>query len=276
MKPGFYTADQLSNKQYHLGPGISCSGLKLILDKTPYHYWAQYLSQQAQQSVPSHPKMIGTALHAAALEPDRFEAEYVVAPFGARNAAGYKAWEKEQDRLILLEKDMANVLGMRAALSTHPVARALLEDAFEFEYSAYAIDPETGMLCRARNDLLTHSGWIVDLKKCQDASPAGAAKSIANYGYYIQHPFYTDVMAWAGAEPAGFAFIFVEEQYPYAVGVYTVDPQDVMRGRLRYRTALRTYAQCHQSGDWPGYSDIAQVVELPAWARKKIDIRQEF
>lgn len=271
MEPGFYTADQLSNEQYHSGPGISCSGLKLILDKTPYHYWAQYLSPDAQRSASSQAQIIGTALHAAALEPERFEDEYVVAPFGARNAAGFKAWAKEQDRMILLEKDMANVLGMRAALSTHPVARWLLEDAFAFEYSVYANDPETGSLCRCRFDLLTNSGWGVDLKKTQDASPRGAAKAIANYLYYQQDPFYRDVSAWAGAGIEGFAFVFVEELPPHAVAVYVVAPEDVERGRRRNRRALNLYASCLDQDVWPGYGSDAQVIELPYWARKQVD-----
>lgn len=278
MEPGFYKCDELSNDAYHSGPGVSNSGLKLIGQKTPYHFWSRYLDPDRREQKSTGAQMIGTALHAAALEPDRFDEEYVVGEFEARNAKGYKAWAAEQTRHILLRKDMDNVIGMRKSLWSHPVAATLLEDAYEFEYSAYARDPITDVLCRIRMDMLTHSGWIVDLKKCQDASPAGAAKAVANYGYYHQAAFYQDVHHWlTGERPRGFVFIFVEELPPHAVGVYIVDPADEQRGRREYRRNLEIYHQCLTTDTWPGYSQRAEVIELPHWSRRAIDESlQEF
>jgi len=273
MTPGFYTAAELSNAAYHGGAGVSNSGLKLIGDRTPAHFYARYLDPNRRADAGSRPKFIGTALHAAALEPDKFEAEYVVAEgFRDRRAAGFKAWSQAQQRLILMEHEFENVLGMRAALHNHPAARSLLADAFEFEYSAYAHDPETGVLVRMRMDLMTNSGWIVDLKKCQDASQEGAAKAMANYGYHHQDAFYTDCLAWAcGEPPAGFAFVFVEEEPPHAVGVYVLDSDDRDRGRRLYRRNLEIYAHCLERNEWPAYSPEALIVELPYWARRRID-----
>lgn len=290
MDPGFYTAEELSNEEYHRGPGVSNSGLKLIGSKTPAHYYAQYRDPNAPERKAGRPQMIGTAIHAAALEPDKFDAEYVVAEeFIARNAKGFKAWASEQRRHILMPAEYGDVIGMRKSLHAHPIAGNLLADAQEFEYSAYAEDPETGILCRVRLDLLTQSGWIVDLKKCQDASPEGAAKAIANYGYYHQAAFYLDVwtMATGGDAPMGFAFIFVEEQYPHAVGVYVLsdghdeagnyDPlrDDIGRGRKEYRRNLSIYAHCERNDYWPGYAPRAVELELPYWQRRKIDEKLE-
>lgn len=276
MTPGFYGADALTNEAYHSGPGVSNSGLKLIGDKTPAHYYAQYLDPNRPAASSTKPQMIGTAVHAACLEPDRFEEEYVVAPFQRGNQAGLKAWKQaeadDRNRHILIEPEYDGVLAMRQALRSHPVAGRLLSDAFAFEYSAYAEDPETGVLCRIRADLVTNGGWILDLKKCQDASPEGAAKSCANYGYHHQDAFYTDVWGWVtGEPPAGFAFIFVEEQYPHAVGVYWLEEEDRQRGRRQYRRNLNTYAECRATDHWPAYSTQAEALALPHWARRRID-----
>lgn len=276
MTPGFYRADELTNEAYHSGPGISNSGLKLIGDKTPAHYYAQYRDPYAPERDSTKPQMIGTAVHAAALEPDRFDDEYVVAPFQRGNQAGLKAWKQAEadgrNRHVLIEPDYENVLAMRRALHAHPVAGRLLADAAAFEYSAYAIDPETGVLCRVRVDLVTHGGWLIDLKKSRDASPRGAAKAVADYGYHHQDAFYNDVWTWADGEPpAGFAFIFVEEQYPHAVGVYWLADEDRERGRRLYRRNLNIYAHCERTETWPGYSPQAEELELPYWARRRID-----
>jgi len=274
VTPGFYTADVLSSEDYHSGPGVSNSGLKLIGDKTPLHFWARYLDPKRRQVKGSAPMFVGTALHAAALEPSVFARTYVEAPFSARNAAGYKAWAKEQAEagsLILMPDEAANVAGMRRALWSDPEVAALFQDVFEFEYSAYATDPVTGALVRIRMDMLTNGGWVVDLKKTQDASPAALAKTIANYGYFHQDAFYTDVLEWAcGEPPAGFLFVFVEELPPHAVKVVRIVEEDRDRGRRLYRRNLNTYARCLESGQWPGYGG-AQYIELPYWARRSID-----
>ena len=273
MKPGCYSCLDLTNTAYHASVGISNSGLKLIGEKTPAHYFAAYRDPDRVRET-TRPQMIGTALHAAALEPAAFASEYIISPYPDRKAAGYKAWSTAQSQIILTPGEAKNVAGMRASLQGHSRVRRLLSAPGHFEYSMYAIDPETGQLCKVRFDRLLLNGWAVDLKKCQDASPAGAEKAIANYGYYHQHAFYADVYEWAtGASLEGFVFVFVEEDPPHAIGIYVVDPEDVARGRAQYRAALDVYAQCLESGHWPAYTETPTQISLPHWKRRVIDSR---
>jgi hypothetical protein len=266
MTPGFYPCSLLSNEDYHAGPGVSCTGLKVIGDQTPAHY-------RFGKFKDTHAKFIGTALHAATLEPDRFAAEYVIdTGFAHKNSNVYKAWKAAQTKIIIGEDEHATVLAMRASLFAHKTAGYLLRDAHEFELSAYANDPETGVLVRTRMDLFTNASWIVDVKKCQDASPSGARRSMEKYGYHVQAAFYRDVFEWTGGvEPAGFCFLFVEEEPPHAVGVYVIHPEDMQRGRELYRRSLRTYARCLERNDWPAYSQEAEVVEFSRYERSAID-----
>ena len=273
MQPGCYSCDKLSNEQYHGSAGISNSGLKLIAEHTPAHYFAAYRDPDRVRQ-PTRPQMIGTALHAAALEPAAFASEYIVSPYPDRKAAGFKAWSAEQSKIILTPGDAVNVYGMRASLQGHSRVRRLLSAPGHFEFSVYAIDPETGQLCKVRFDRLLLNGWAVDLKKCQDASPEGAAKAIANYGYFQQHAFYNDVFLWAtGASLEGFVFVFVEEAPPHAIGVYVIDAEDVDRGRRQYREALDVFAQCSESNHWPAYPEQPVEIALPYWKRRALDAR---
>lgn len=313
MNPGFYTATELTNEQYHRSPGISNSGLKLLGDKTPAHYWARYLDPARRPQPPRQGMIIGTAIHAAALEPERFAEDYaepLVMPAGALTtsddikqalqALGQKTSGAKPElirrlldadpeaiiadqikqqhaaanagRVILSAEDYANVRGMHAALYGHPVAASLLADAFAFEYSLYTHDPVTGVLVRIRMDLMTGGGWIVDLKKTQDASPEAVGATIARYGYHHQAGLYSDALLWeCGEAPAGFAFVFIEEEPPHAVGVYVLDTADLDRGRRLYRRNLDTYARCLEQNHWPAYSQSAEIVTLPAWERRRID-----
>lgn len=276
MEPGFYPADQLDNETYHRGAGISQSALK-ILDQSPEHLRAYLDGLRGSKETPG--KFMGTAVHAAALEPEVFDAQYVVAPeeFGARNAKGFKAWKEEQDprQTILMHYENQKVKAMHDKLHGHPWVGPRLRGA-TCELSCFANDPETGVLCRVRYDMVTEDGWVLDLKKCQDARQAAVSKSIANYGYYMQDAFYSDVPGWLGPEyrPRGFVFVFIEEEPPHAVKVWALASGDRDRGRREYRRLLNIYAECLEADEWPGYSTDPEVIELPGWKRSQLDFIQ--
>jgi exodeoxyribonuclease VIII len=69
--PGIYA--DLSNADYHAGEGISKSGLDLI-NANPATY--RYVKDNQEERVETPDMRIGTALHAAVLEPDLFVTEF--------------------------------------------------------------------------------------------------------------------------------------------------------------------------------------------------------
>lgn len=275
MEPGVYAASELPNEAYHRGPGVSNSGLKLIGDRSPFHYWAQYLNpDRPDDDGVGGGAFLGTAIHAATLEPALFAQQYIVNPYDDRRGNKYKDLLDDHPGKTVLSKDEHRmVLGMHRALYAHPKASALLLDAEAFEESTYVKDPHTGMLLRIRTDLRTRSNIIVDLKKTQDASRDGFRRSVERYGYDHQDAFYTDVFAMAhyGELPRAFVFIAVEEKYPHAVGVYCLDERDRENGRIQWRRNLDTYAHCMATGKWPSYSEQVEALELSRWHRQRFD-----
>lgn len=71
MQPGVYP--NLSNEEYHGGPGISKSGLDLI-HRSPLHYRAAKTA--ANDNEPTAAQAIGTAFHSLLLEPESFAQLY--------------------------------------------------------------------------------------------------------------------------------------------------------------------------------------------------------
>lgn len=81
MKPGVY--DNISNADYHGGPGISKSGLDLIR-RSPFHYEKAVLA--ANENRPdTKAYFVGRETHMLILEPEVFAVEYVQA-FGREQA----------------------------------------------------------------------------------------------------------------------------------------------------------------------------------------------
>lgn len=184
-------------------------------------------------------------------------------------------------RIVLSPEEWDQLHRMRDAVMAHPAAAALLTGAPGFaELSAYWRDPETGELCRCRPDFWRMDGIIVDVKTTDDASPEGFAKSIANWRYHVQHPYYLDGMNHAlqqmgkptfkhPASAKSFVFLAVEKKAPHAVAVYMLDAASAQAGREEYRTDLNVYAHCLSSGTWPGYGDKVQQIALPDWKLRR-------
>jgi hypothetical protein len=176
----------------------------------------------------------------------------------------------------VLSADFQRVAAMVDAIKAHPVAGALILAEGDAEQSLFWIDQATGVWCRARHDkaIRDRNGRlvIVDLKTCENAADAGIQKSVANYGYHQQGAHYSDAAAALDlGEDPGFVFIFVEKSPPHLINVVQLDDEAMEVGRRRNAAALRIYAECTKTGEWPGYDPEITEVGLPHYYP-----RQEF
>lgn len=260
-----------TNEQYHSGPGISKSHLDQIASGSLRHYWHKYLNPNREPTEPTPALVLGSAIHAAILEPDLFLTQYVGNPgIERRSNAGkaeYAAFLAENaGKTILTDDQMQAALAVRDAVHLHPVASGLLRDG-KAEQSVYAIDNETGELIKCRIDWLPNSGaMIVDVKTTEDASPAGFGKSAANYRYPLQTAWYHDVLDQSvGEHPPHWVFLAVEKTPPYAVGIYFTDPADVERARIAGRRDFLRLVEAKRANYWPDWGVEAMPLQLPTW-----------
>ena len=257
----------MPNDDYHAGPGIGNSGLNLIA-RSPAHFYF------APPQEPNRFKEIGSAIHCALLEPERFAADYVLLKdVKDRRSSAYKEANKvHPGEFLLTGPEADNIVGMQQAVYAQRHARAVLETKGTREAAIYSRDPETGVLVRAKYDILTDSGRAIDLKKTQDARPSTFSRSAFNYRYHCQTAFYSDVFEWAtGDKLAAFAILAVEEKIPHAAMLYVLDDQAVEAGRALYRSALNIYAKCLEQNHWPAYGEEPQILSLPPWAERSIE-----
>ncbi len=259
----------MPNEVYHRQAGVSGSGLHTIRQYSPAHY--AYAG--GEEPTDPRPREIGTAIHTALLEPERFAEEYMLTEAADRRSSEYKKAADEYGKhATLTAKEAARVRGMQSAAYAHPEARALLESLVMREVSVFAADPETGITIRCRPDGVTSGNVIIDVKKARDARERPFASAAVNYGYDLKAALYCDVWELAtGAPPSGYCLLVIEEQPPHAVMVYTFPDDWMARGRKLYREALDTYAACAEAGEWPAYSNATECLMPPSWVTYEME-----
>lgn len=251
----------MPNEVYHNHPSISKSGLDLINRSIAhYEYRTPFESTRHME--------IGTAIHAALFEHDRYKDEYVILPnVKARTASEYKQAVKHHvSELVLIGHESDKVNGMYQSVSLNSDAMQLLSDGYP-ELSVFAVCSTTGLPVRCRFDFLTKGGQAVDLKKTQDIRYEKFQRSIGSYRYHVQDAFYTYVAALAGITVNSFHFLAVEEQPPHANKLYTLDDEAKAVGLREFQRDLSDYAEFKKAGGVPtGLVQETELMSLPVWA----------
>lgn len=257
---GFY--GDVSEADYHADrESLSQSGAKILLRSPAEFAWG--IEHPAE---PSAAMRLGSALHSELLGVG--PAVAIIPPTGHKKVEQEahkqaKAEAEKRGYIAVSPDEHERVVGMVKSLRDHPQAAALLADG-EAEVSAYAPDPETGVMRRARFDLLRED-LGVDVKTATSSHPIDFARAVASFGYHQQHAWYVDVAYDLGHDLRGFVFVVVTSTEPYAVRTYELVPSAVDVGRERNRRALDTYQRCTETGDWSDPTDITPI-DIPRWA----------
>lgn len=264
LTPGLYP--NVPAYQYHGWQAANQSLLKTMRDQSPAHAY-----QQMTNPSPSTPATrLGTAIHTAVLQPDVFHQEYIVAPeINRRTNAGREEWallvNAWGEDNILKSEEMQEIQAISDAVLSHPTAGPLLRG--DVELSALWTDDETGVLCKGRFDVANKRvGALVDLKTTRDASQRAFSRAIWQYGYHIQAAHYLAGANAHGIDAEFFVIVAVEKTPPYAVAVYNLRGDVIKAGHDELRPLIEQYAQCMESGHWPGYPTEAVEIDLPRYA----------
>ena len=260
--------EHMLSEEYFGSEGYeSNSSLKPILRSS-----AHYVYNKETPRVDKPHFNLGSAIHAAILEPIRFKDEYVVSPvFDGRTTVGKQAKAEfnanNQGKFIINDDDMETINGIAENVLYHDDAMQLLK-AGTNEVSYFWQDPETEIWMRARADSESRFATL-DVKSTDDASPKGFVKSCAKFSYDMQAYIYTEARSQVTGENKQFTFLAVEKKAPYTIGLYVASREMLASGLLQYREALRRVEEYRANPTGRlGYQPDGKIQELewPTWA----------
>lgn len=262
-----FSRDDLSNEDYHADRLFeSSTGLKEML-RSPAHYYHYKNAPRVDKKC----YRLGTAIHTALLEPDRFKSDYIISPeFNRRSVAGKEAEaefiKNNIGKFIVTEAELEAITGIAESVSYHRDAMAILRLS-KNEVSHFWQDEETGIYMKCRSDALTDF-CNLDIKSTEDASPNAFVRSCANYNYDMSAYIYSEGTRIVSGMPRRFGFLAVEKKAPYQVALYFAPDEMLASGMVRYRDALNQLKECRASGKWPGYQPNGryETLDWPFWA----------
>lgn len=269
ISPGIY--DGIDNATYHRGllddpRPLSASMAKILITKSPAD-----LQWELANRVESTAFDEGQAVHELVLEGgfktiDVFEYEH----WRTNEAKTARDASYAARRHPLLKKDLSSVYGMADAVKSSPLAAAVFTDGMP-EQSALAIDPGTGVPLQARPDWLRRPEKgrpiVGELKTTvKGAAPRAFMREVADRHYHLQAAFTLRVLELLGVKDAAFLWVAVSKTAPYRVSVTELTRHDREIGDLLVDAAIKIYAGCLASGEWPGYDTEIHQSALPVWA----------
>jgi hypothetical protein len=264
----------LPHDAYLAHPALSASGAKtLVRPGGP----ARFRHERDNPRPPTDAMDLGTAAHAAVLGTGPTIAVVDADSWRTKAAQQQRDQARAEGLVPMLFTDARKVADMAAALRAHPIASRLLHpDTGAPEVSLFYRDPQYGVDRRCRVDFLRDPDpngrlLLVDYKTTKSADPAAVDRAVADYGYHLSGAWYRDVIVGLGlARSVPVVLVFQETSAPYLVHVVELDAPWLRIGEDLARRAMRIFAECTASADWPGYQDIT-LSTPPPWLLNRHD-----
>ena len=267
-----------SAEEYHGNHERIGNSMKELYREHPARYNALYVEQSLEREAPSDAMKFGTLVHLSLLEPELYAKDVAIGPDTKRDSKAWKAFAKENEGRILVKKqEHALVVAATEAAFAHPVARALLEADGPTEDTIWW-KHKTGLVLKSRRDKVVENlggrRVVVDLKTSRDIDPESFARSIHNFGYHRQAPWYlagdAAILGTPASETTVWAWIVLPNslsEMPFRARVYEPSAPMLKLGHAQNEDALERMASAYEGGDWTSAPDRESVeLELPAWA----------
>jgi len=263
-------------------PGVERGDPRFVMGRGELMTFAQCPSRwvKGYQSKDTDSTDWGSLMDCRILDPDQFEAKYVVAPATYladgrkkgdpqvekpwnRNATFCKEWEEaHKDKTIIKATEKGE---SDAALTFLGSDRQICELLEVSEKQVMVVaeygDKDTGLVVPVKIliDLVPafasrYGKLLFDLKTSFTADPARWPRVVFEHGYHVQAAMYLDVWTSAtGEDRVEFGHIVQENFFPFEPSKMAMSQDFLAMGREAYLGALRKYCQCLADNEWPGY-----------------------
>ena len=241
--------------------GVSWS--KLSAARTSMLAYHEGLTADKQ---PTPLMIVGSAIHAAVLEPHIFDAEYVLYE-GRKSGGPWETFKAEHPGATVLNPEQyEQVMGAAWAVlhgRQGREARSVMRRC-KREVTLRWVDPATHIRCKARPDLVRR-GLLADLKTTGSAEKRKFGRLAGELGYHGKMAFAAMGLRTLGVPFERVAVIAVEQKPPHDIGVFDIGEEDLALSEDMVSNLLAKVKECRRRRIWPGRYEGAQALDLVPW-----------
>lgn len=258
------------NDDYHADTDWVSSTMLKTLDKSPRVFEWEYI--KGNRSKESDSMRLGSAVHAAVLEPQVFADSYIVCPKDCsdKRTKKHKEWAAtiNEGVIVLSQGEMDTVNRCADAIRGHEfwpryeAMRPVCEESIRWT------DLESGVPCKARLDMrMDRARMICDVKTISSLNDGDFKKGGGTYRYHIQAEHYLRAaMSIIPSDDWKCHFLAVETSAPYRCKAYKWGVDTSGEGAKLVSFLLSQYALRSESGDWSEATERGlNEVEMPRY-----------
>ncbi|MFY0633646.1 MAG: PD-(D/E)XK nuclease-like domain-containing protein [Vannielia sp.] len=175
-------------------------------------------------------------------------------------------------RRELSDTELRLLSEMGEVLVANDMARLALSGEPEITM-AYKHEP-SGLWVLSRPDNVTFDGQTADYKKVSTQGRAFTTslcdRRIEEHGYDMQMALAGEALEQLGVGwPTAVGLVFQKDKPPYSVILRDLLEEDLQIARWRNHSAIMRFAECLDSGRWPGPGEHVTAYQMPDWKREK-------
>lgn len=272
IEPGLYP--DLTNEQYHTGPGKSASDI-ISINNYGFDGW-QFRKNNPKET---DDLTLGSVTHL--LLESRIKDDFLIEAKGIailpelnmRTNAGKEEYAafvaKNAGKYILTQADYDHARRMVDAVQDEPEAWEYLQNGVS-EASIYVRHPEHDVLMKTRPDFLrVDDALSVNFKTTRDASENGFIKSIRDWSNDWQSAFYMECLEIFFRRSFNEIHLLVQKNPdggPCRVGLYTIPDEVLAFARTQYQPILRLLREFELTGKLPRRQVTLSCPTIPQYA----------
>ena len=258
---------------YRGHPDYILSGSDLAdFDRCPSKWIGGYRDEETKSTA------WGQLVDCLLMEPDGLAKRFIVIPDTYTNEKGEeKPWnfnakvcdqwrEANRGRIELKKATLERGWVAATILCTDDeIAHVVNTSRKQVMLTGIYLDEETGLAIplRALIDLAPPSKFLADLKTTNSAHPKDWQRHVYNFGYHMQAARHLDL--WNAAHNDNrrdFRHYVQENTEPFEVAKRILSSEFIALGRQQYARALKRYARCLKTGNFPGYDDSTNPADI--------------
>lgn len=297
VEPGFYSMPlERHHNQPCDGVSVTSSVLRTMREGTPADVWSFHVLNPDRFEPKSTPAFTMGSAIAAYIEggEDQVRADFFVLPDDKPNRpttaqmialregrasdkalASISFWGKvdKDPRRKISEADVRRIEALGKVLAKHELARMMLSGIPEVTMAWK--DQATGIWCLSRPDQVHFSGEGFDYKSIaiRDAyfQPRHVDRRITEHSLFMQMGFADEAFEHlAGDRMTTVGFVFQLNEAPYHVIPRALEDEEVLIGRALNRQSLDRFAECYDTGVWPGPGEHVGAYRMPEKYRERL------